>query len=235
MSDKYTEQLQQQELHHESAIDKVMDRLDEVQITSVSGRITETIGLLIKAVIPHVKIGEICLIKRDNMEPLPVEVVGFTSEEVLLSPLGEMTGVGPSSEVIPLRMPLSIKVGPNLLGRVLDALGNPLDTDTKGPLDVHETYSVIRHPPDPLKRKIISEPICVGVRAIDGVLSAGLGQRMGIFAAAGGGKSTLLGMIARNAVADVNVISLIGERGRELREFIEKDLAPGGLKRSVLV
>lgn len=216
-------------------VEKVMNRLDEVQITSVSGRITETVGLLIKAVIPHVKIGEVCLVKRDMMEPLMCEVVGFTSEQVYLSPLGEMTGIGPSSEVIPTRLPLNIKVGPNLLGRVLDALGNPLDLDTKGPLELHETVPVIRAPPDPLKRKIIAEPISVGVRAIDGVLSCGLGQRVGIFAAAGGGKSTLLGMLARNAVADVNVISLIGERGRELREFIEKDLGPEGLKRSVLV
>lgn len=216
-------------------VEKVMNRLDEVQITSVSGRITETVGLLIKAVIPHVKIGEVCLVKRDMMEPLMCEVVGFTSEQVYLSPLGEMKGIGPSSEVIPTRLPLNIKVGPNLLGRVLDALGNPLDLDTKGPLELHETVPVIRSPPDPLKRKIIAEPISVGVRAIDGVLSCGLGQRVGIFAAAGGGKSTLLGMLARNAVADVNVISLIGERGRELREFIEKDLGPEGLKRSVLV
>ncbi len=231
----YEQTEEEVESRHKTDVDKVIDRLDEIQITSVSGRITETIGLLIKAVIPHVKIGEVCLVKRDNMEPLACEVVGFTSEEVLLSPLGEMKGIGPSSEVIPTRLPLSIKVGPQLLGRVLDAMGNPIDTDTKGPLELYETYPVIRSPPDPLKRKIISEPISVGIRAIDGVLSAGLGQRMGIFAAAGGGKSTLLGMIARNAVADVNVISLIGERGRELREFIEKDLGPEGLKRSVLI
>jgi len=182
-----------------------------------------------------VKIGEVCLVKRDIMEPLPCEVVGFTAEEAFLSPLGEMTGVGPSSEVIPLRMPLSIKVGPQLLGRVLDGLGRPLDVATKGPLELTETFSIYRSPPDPLKRKMVVEPICIGVRAIDGVLSAGLGQRVGIFAAAGGGKSTLLGMIARNAVVDINVISLIGERGREVREFIERDLGPEGLRRSVVI
>ncbi len=219
----------------DAQLEKVIGELEELQMTTVSGRITETIGMIIKAVVPNVKIGEVCLVKRDNMEPLMCEVVGFTSEEVILSPLGEMTGIGPSSEVIPTRRPLSVKVGPNLLGRVLDALGRPLDEATKGPLEVHEYAPVIRAPPDPVKRKIIKEPISVGVRAIDGVLSTGLGQRVGIFAAAGGGKSTLLGMIARNAVADVNVISLIGERGRELREFIEKDLGPEGLKRSVLV
>lgn len=216
-------------------LERVMDRLEEVQITQVSGRITETIGMIIRAVIPHVKIGEICLVKREGMEPLPCEVVGFTSEEVILSPLGEMKGIGPSSEVVSTKMPLSIKIGPQILGRIVDAMGRPLDLETKGPLDLPDTIPVIRAPPDPVKRKIIAEPISVGVRALDGVLTVGLGQRVGIFAAAGGGKSTLLGMIARNAVADVNVISLIGERGRELREFIEKDLGPEGLKRSVLV
>lgn len=214
--------------------DKVIGSLDELELTTINGRITETVGMLIKAIVPQVKIGEVCLVKREG-EPLLTEVVGFTRDEVFLSPLGEMTGIGPSSEVIPTHLPLHIKVGPQLLGRVLNGLGEPLDVATKGPLELTETYPILQSPPDPLKRKRIGEPISVGVRAIDGVLTAGIGQRVGIFAAAGGGKSTLLGMIARNAVADVNVISLIGERGRELRDFIEKDLGPEGLKRSVLV
>lgn len=214
--------------------DSIIGGLDDLDLTTVNGRITEIVGMLIKAIVPNVKIGEVCLVKRDG-EPLRTEVVGFTREEVLLSPLGEMTGVGPSSEVIPTHMPLHIKVGPQLLGRILNGLGEPLDVLTKGPLECEDTYPVIQAPPDPVKRMRISQPISVGVRAIDGVLTTGLGQRVGIFAAAGGGKSTLLGMIARNAVADVNVISLIGERGRELRDFIEKDLGPEGLKRSVLV
>lgn len=214
--------------------DKIIGGLDDMELTTVNGRITEIVGMLIKAIVPNVKIGEVCLVKREG-EPLRTEVVGFTRDEVLLSPLGEMTGIGPSSEVIPTHMPLHIKVGPQLLGRILNGLGEPLDVNTKGPLECDEIYPVIQAPPDPVKRKRISEPISVGVRAIDGVLTTGLGQRVGIFAAAGGGKSTLLGMIARNAVADVNVISLIGERGRELRDFIEKDLGPEGLKRSVLV
>lgn len=214
--------------------DRLLGSLEELEITTINGRITETVGMLIKAIVPQVKIGEVCLVKRAG-EPLMTEVVGFTRDEVLLSPLGEMTGIGPSSEVIPTHMPLHIKVGPKLLGRVLDGLGRPLDEHTKGPLEVDEVYPVLQRAPDPLKRKRIGEPISVGVRAIDGVLTTGLGQRVGIFAAAGGGKSTLLGMIARNAVADVNVISLIGERGRELRDFIEHDLGPEGLARSVLV
>jgi type III secretion protein N (ATPase) len=216
-------------------VDTILAELEEIELTTVNGRITETVGMLIKAVVPQVKIGEICLINREGREPLRAEVVGFTRDEVFLSPLGEMTGIGPSSEVIPTRMPLHIKVGPQLLGRVLNGLGEPLDEATKGPLELTESYPIIQSPPDPLKRKRISEPISVGIRVIDATLTTGLGQRVGIFAAAGGGKSTLMGMIARNAVADINVISLIGERGRELRDFIEKDLGPEGLKRSVLV
>ena len=190
--------------------------------------------MLIKAVIPDVKMGEICMIKRDD-EPLMSEVIGFTKEEVFLSPLGEMYGIGPSSEVIPLHMPMQIKVGPELLGRVLNGYGDPIDVEEKGPLEISESYPVIQAPPDPLKRMLIKEPLATGVRAIDGMLTVGKGQRMGIFAGAGVGKSTLLGMIARNAVADVNVITLIGERGREVREFIINDLGEEGLKRSVVI
>jgi type III secretion protein N (ATPase) len=219
----------------EDEFDRLIGSLEELQLTTVNGRITETVGMLIKAIVPQVKIGELCLVKREGMEPLRCEVVGFTREEVYLSPLGEMSGIGPSSEVIPTRLPLHIKVGPQLLGRVLNGVGEPLDEAVKGPLDVHEVYPVIQSPPDPLKRKRISEPISTGVRAIDSALTTGLGQRVGIFAAAGGGKSTLLGMIARYSSADVNVISLIGERGRELRDFIEKELGPEGLRRSVVI
>lgn len=214
--------------------DKLISHLEDIELTTVHGRITEVVGMLIKAVVPQVKMGEVCLIKRDG-EPLIAEVVGFTREEVFLSPLGEMIGIGPSSEVIPTRMPLHIKVGPELLGRVLNGLGHALDEETKGPLNLTETYSVINPPPDPLTRQKITEPLSVGVRCLDGVLTCGKGQRMGIFAAAGGGKSTLLGMIAKHARADVNVISLIGERGREVREFLENDLGPEGMKRSVIV
>ncbi len=214
--------------------EKLIGHLEDIELTTVHGRITEIVGMLIRAIVPNVKMGEVCLVKRQG-EPLITEVVGFTKEEVFLSPLGEMTGVGPSSEVIPTRLPLHIKVGPNLLGRVLDGMGRPLDVDEKGPLELEETYSVINPPPDPLERQMIKDPISVGIRAIDGILTAGRGQRIGIFAAAGGGKSTTLGMMARYAQADVNVISLIGERGREVREFIEHDLGPEGLARSVII
>lgn len=213
---------------------KLIDQLEDLELTTVHGRITEIVGMLIKAVVPQVKMGEVCMIKREG-EPLIAEVVGFTKDEVYLSPLGEMRGIGPSSEVIPMRMPLQVKVGKNLLGRILDGMGNPLDSATKGPLELEETYSVLNAPPDPLTRIMIEEPLSVGIRAIDGVLTCGRGQRMGIFAAAGGGKSTLLGMIAKHAKADINVIVLIGERGREVREFLEHDLGEEGMKRSVVV
>ncbi|MEI8300007.1 MAG: type III secretion system ATPase SctN [Chlamydiota bacterium] len=217
-----------------SHFENLVNQLEDIQLTTMHGRITEIVGMLIKAIVPQVKMGEVCMIKR-HPEPLMAEVVGFTKDEVFLSPLGEMYGIGPSSEVIPTRMPLNIKVGPNLLGRVLNGLGEPLDEATKGPLILNEVSSVINTPPDPLKRAMIKEPLSVGVRCIDGALTCGRGQRVGIFAAAGGGKSTLLGMIARYAKADVNVIALIGERGREVREFIEDALGEEGAKRSVII
>lgn len=217
-----------------SHFDKLINQLEDLELTTVHGRITEIVGMLIRAVVPQIKMGEVCLIKRVG-DPLMAEVVGFTKDEVILSPLGDMSGIGPSSEVIPMRMSMQIKVGTGLLGRILNGLGNPLDEEEKGPLVLDETFSVFNTPPDPLKRQMITEPLATGVRAIDGALTVGKGQRMGIFSAAGVGKSTLLGMIARYAKADVNVISLIGERGREVREFIENDLGPEGLARSVII
>ncbi|MDE3055579.1 MAG: type III secretion system ATPase SctN [Verrucomicrobiota bacterium] len=216
------------------SLDRLIHHLEDVELTAVHGRITEVVGMLIRAIVPQVKMGELCLIKREG-EPLAAEVVGFTKEEVLLSPLGDMRGIGPSSEVIPMRMPMHIKVGPGLLGRILNGMGQPMDEDVNGPLELTETFSVMNPPPDPLKRSLIEKPMSVGVRAIDAVLTCGEGQRVGIFAAAGVGKSTLLGMIARNATADVNVIALIGERGREVREFLINDLGPEGMKRSVII
>lgn len=217
-----------------SSIDTILNELEELELTTVHGRITEVVGMLIKAVVPQIKMGEMCIIKRAK-EPLLAEVVGFTKDEVLLSPLGDMAGIGPSSEVVPMKVPMHVKVGNKLLGRVLNGLGDPIDVDDAGPLDLSEEYPVINPPPDPLKRSFIKEPISVGVRCIDAALTCGKGQRIGIFAGSGVGKSTLLGMIARNAVADVNVISLIGERGREVREFIRNDLGEEGLKKSVII
>lgn len=216
--------------------DKLMNSLNNTHLTSIVGRIVEVVGMLIKAVVPDVKVGEVCFIKRDKGDHLVAEVVGFTQSFVLLSPFGDLTGVSSSSEVIPTHLPLHIKIGPEVLGRVLNGLGEPMDEDVKGPLNAKEIFPIFRAPPDPLKRKRLTKILSTGVRCIDGMLTVAQGQRVGIFAGAGVGKSSLLGMIARNAEeADINVIVLIGERGREVREFIEQDLGEEGMKRSVVV
>lgn len=197
------------------------------------GKITQVVGLIIESQGPDVSLGEICYIQSREGEMItPAEVVGFKDNRVLLMPFGEMSGINPTCKVIPTGKSLQVKVGPELLGRVLDGLGDPIMGD---PLRLHLEYPVQSTPPNPLTRLRIEEPLTLGIRAIDGLLTIGKGQRMGIFAGSGVGKSTLLGMIARNTNADINVIGLIGERGREVREFLEKDLGPEGLARSVVV
>ena len=196
----------------------------------------QVVGTIVKASVPGVKIGEICIL-RNPWEDTEVraEVVGFTQGAALLTALGAMTGISAQTEVIPTRRVLMVPTGDTLLGRVIDGLGRPLDADTKGPLRPDGYYPVLASPPNPLERAPISRPISLGIRAIDGMLTCGEGQRLGIFAAAGGGKSTLLASIIRNTEAEVSVLALIGERGREVREFIEKDLGPEGMKRAVIV
>ncbi len=217
-------------------LEPYLARLDEVVPLGVRGRVVEVTGLVIKARVPGVRIGELCFIETPLQDaPVRAEVVGFRSELVYLMGLGDLTGLGPDSEVRPTGHVMTVRVGPGLLGRVLDGLGRP--ADDKGPLAGGETdeYPVYAPPPDPLQRRRVTRALSVGVRAMDGLLTVGEGQRVGIFAAAGGGKSTLLGMIARNTVADINVIALIGERGREVLDFIEENLGPEGLARSVVV
>lgn len=215
---------------------KYRERLANVSTYRVKGKVTELTGLVVKAVVPNVRVGELCLIESHNRKiPIKSEVVGFKDNTVLLMPLGELEGIGPGNEVIPTGSCLMVGVGSELLGRVLDGLGDPIDEDQKGPLHYKQFYPVHASPPDPLKRKRIQHPISVGIKAIDAVLTAGEGQRIGLFAAAGVGKSVLMGMIARNTEADVNVICLVGERGRELRDFLEQDLGAEGLERSVVV
>ena len=216
-------------------IPEVLSRaVEDAQPIDVKGKVIQVVGTIIKASVPGVKIGEVCIL-RNPWEDTEVqaEVVGFTKEAVLLTALGTMIGISAETEVIPTRRVQMVPVGKNLLGRVLDGLGRPMDADTKGPLRPDGYYPV--YAPSPLERRIISKPISLGIRAIDALLTCGEGQRMGIFAAAGGGKSTLLASIIRNTEAEVTVLALIGERGREVREFIEKDLGPAGLKKAVLV
>jgi type III secretion system H+-transporting two-sector ATPase len=217
-------------------VSRYLDRIERATPVLVRGWVKEVVGLIVKAVLPDAWIGELCLIRSPrSAAAVKAEVVGFRDGDVLLMPLGELVNIGPHSEVVPTGNCLTVKVGDGLLGRVLNGLGEPMDAETLGPLPCQEEFPVLGYPPDPLKRQRVARPISLGVRAIDAVLTAGEGQRIGLFAAAGGGKSTLLGMIARNTEADVNVITLVGERGREVRDFIEHDLGPEGMKRSVVV
>jgi len=218
-------------------ITEVLNRaIEDSRPIEVKGRVIQVVGTIVKAAVPGVKIGEVCILRNpwENYE-VRAEVVGFTKGAALLTALGTMTGISAQTEVIPTRKVLMVPTGDTLLGRVVDGLGRPIDVDEKGPLRPQGYYPVLSEPPSPLERKIISKPISLGVRAIDGILTCGEGQRLGIFAAAGGGKSTLLAEIIRNTEAEVSVLALIGERGREVREFIEKDLGPEGMKRAVVV
>ena len=198
------------------------------------GRVVQVVGTIIRAVVPGVKIGEMCTLKNpwDSWE-LQAEVVGFSREAALLTPLGDIQGVSSTTEVIPSGQVHMVPVGPALLGRVIDGLGRPIDGGPPPMVPAH--YPVYADPPNPMTRKVIKSPVSLGLRALDGLLTCGEGQRMGIFAAAGGGKSTLLSSLVKGAAVDVTVLALIGERGREVREFIEHDLGPEGLKKSVLV
>ncbi len=214
-------------------LDRYYHAIEASDLLQVIGKVVQVVGLVVEAQVQGVSIGELCKIVVDDTRTILAEVVGFKEEKVLLMPLGSLTGIRPGSRIYALGRPIQVKVGPGLLGRILDGLGNPIDG--KGELDFETIYDIDRDPPDPIARPRISEILKVGVKAIDGVLTLGRGQRIGIFAGSGVGKSTLMGMLARNCEADVNVISLVGERGREVKEFIEESLGEEGLKRSVVV
>lgn len=199
-----------------------------------SGKVTRVVGLIIEAYLPHVPIGALCHIHRQaHGDELRAEVIGLREEKALLMPVGELSGIQVGDQIEVMRQEVTVKVGASLIGRILNGSGEPMDGGS-ALSDVHE-YPLYHPCYSPVTRKMITEPLSMGVRAMDGFLTTGIGQRMMIMAGSGVGKSTLMGMIARNATADVNVIGLIGERGREVREFIEHDLGEEGLKRSVLV
>ncbi|HBC76621.1 MAG: flagellar protein export ATPase FliI [Candidatus Wallbacteria bacterium GWC2_49_35] len=215
---------------------KYYQLLDKIDPIKMNGRVTKLVGLFVESLGPNVCLGEVCMIKprNSNLPAIAAEVVGFKENKVQLMPLAETTGIAPGSEVVATGSPLKIAVDRRLLGRVVDGLGRPLDNHP--PINNPEGfYSTLCQPPNPLTRPRITKPLITGVRCIDGLITLGKGQRVGIFAGSGVGKSTLLGMIARNTRADINVIALIGERGREVKEFIERDLGEEGLKRSVVV
>lgn len=211
---------------------KLEKKISEANTIFTEGKVTKVIGLTIEAEGIKAFVGELCTIYNELNNSIKCEVVGFRDNAVLLMPLGELIGISPGCRVVPENKPLSVRCSDELLGKIIDGLGNPLDGSR---IQFGEDYNLDNDPPDPMKRKRIKEIMPTGVRAIDAFLTCGEGQRLGIFAGSGVGKSTTLGMIAREARADVNVISLIGERGREVLDFIEKDLGPEGMKRSVVV
>ncbi|MBA4124899.1 MAG: type III secretion system ATPase SctN [Acidobacteria bacterium] len=208
--------------------------VDWISSVEVRGRVTELTGLLIRASVPGARVGELCLIYSPHRaRVLRAEAVGFRGSEIVLMPLGEVSDVAMGAEVVPTGASLTIRVGEDLLGRVLDGLGEPIDGF--GAIEDAAERAVAARPPDPMKRERVTQQLKTGIRALDGLLTVGEGQRIGIFAAAGVGKSTTLGMLARNTEAEINVIALIGERGREVRDFLEQDLGEEGLKRSVVI
>lgn len=208
-------------------------RMAKADLIRSLGKVTKVVGLVVEAVGQEAFIGELCRIRSAGRGDVWAEVVGFRAETLLLMPLGEIQGIRPGSEVVAIGRPFEVPVGRSMLGRVVNGLGCPIDA--KAALEVEARCSVHRHPPSPMTRAPIAEPLPTGIRVIDGLLTCGKGQRVGIFAGSGVGKSTLLGMIARYTEADVNVIALVGERGREVLEFITKELGEDGLKRSVVV
>lgn len=214
--------------------EKYYTRLRTSGSIRANGKVTKVVGLIIEAHGPASRLGSICEIyPKGGTTEAKAEVVGFRDNKVLLMPLEEIRGLGPGSSVVAGQQTASIEVGKGLLGRVIDGLGNPMDG--KGPIPIESEYPIYTNTINPLLRRRITQPLDTGIRAISALSTIGCGQRIGIFSGSGVGKSVLIGMIARKTSADVNVIALIGERGRELNDFIEKDLGEEGLKRSVVV
>jgi flagellum-specific ATP synthase len=217
---------------HTIDFNALKNKLQNAELYYVEGIVKKVIGLTIEVEGIRAFVGEVCTIYNEKAQAITCEAVGFKEDNVILMPLGELTGISPGCRVVAEGIPLSIKCSDDLLGRVLDGLGKPLEGE-----DIKDgvPYRLDNNPPDPLKRRRIKEVLPTGVRSIDGFLTCGEGQRVGIFAGSGVGKSTTLGMIAKYAQADINVIALVGERGREVLDFIERDLGEEGLRKSVIV
>lgn len=207
--------------------------LFDMDFTEHYGKVSKVVGLTVESVGPPCNLNDLCkIMSKDRTVEVMAEVVGFRDNKVLLMPFDSVDGIGLGAVVKNTGEVLKVPVGDELLGKVLDGIGRPLEDEQ---IHTSAEYPIDAAPPDPLKRKLIDQPLSLGVKAVDGLLTIGKGQRIGIFAGSGVGKSTLLGMFARNTRADINVIALIGERGREVREFIERDLGEEGMKRSVVV
>ena len=214
-------------------LNKYIPAMQTIRPMRFHGKVAQVVGLVIEGFCPDTAVGSLCEIHPQSGPSIPAEVVGFRDNKTLLMPLGELRGIGLGSLISVRRQKSSLGVGPAMLGRVINGLGEPIDD--KGPLTVEEEYPIYSNPVNPMKRVSIKQPLDLGIRAINGLMTCGEGQRVGIMAGSGVGKSTMLGMIARHTSADINVIALIGERGRELREFMEKDLQEEGLRKSVVV
>ncbi len=212
----------------------LMETIDGVDTMSHYGKVSQIVGLVVEATGPvDVAIGELCVVGHPGASAIRAEVIGFRDHRVLLMPLGEIEGIKPGTEVFATHSPLQVAVGDGLRGRILDGLGRPIDDE--GPIHALEHRPIHAKAPHPLNRRRIKEALGTGVRAIDGLVTCGKGQRMGIFSGSGVGKSTLLGMMARHTEADINVIALVGERGKEVLDFIEENLGEHGLRRSVVI
>ncbi len=216
-------------------LQKYLSIVENVDPIDCTGKVSQVIGLTVECVGLNARMGDVCKVFTSDIDGafIYAEVVGFKEGKVLLMPLGELSGVGPENFVAATNETLRVPAGKQLLGRVLDAFGNPMDD--KGPLQPESYISIENPPPNPLARRRIKEILPLGIKAIDSLITIGKGQRIGIFAGSGVGKSTLLGMMARNAESDINVIILVGERGREVRDFLEKDLQEEGLKKSIII
>ena len=211
---------------------RYIDAVDGIDPLPMQGRVSRVMGLLIESAGPRARLGEMCEIDNGAGEPLPVQVVGFRDHTLLTVPLGDLSGIRPGDRLVLRHGAVSVGAGPELLGRVVDALGRPIDG---GPLETSHRVPLLPPPLNPMDRESVHTPLPTGVRAIDALLTCGRGQRLGLFGGSGVGKSTLLGMMTRGTAADVIVLGLVGERGREVRTFLEHDLGPAGRERSVVV
>ena len=220
-------------MDYKDYLENIKKKVESIDPIKVYGKVTNIAGILIEGIGPGVSIGTVCTIINQEGKEFKAEVVGFRGNKILLMPFTDVKGLTPNSLILAEKGLTQIRVGESLLGRVIDALGHPIDG--KGEIKFTDTVSLYHEPINPMLRKPITEPLDVGIKAINGILTIGKGQRIGILAGSGVGKSTLLGMIARYTEADINVIGLIGERGREVKEFIVKNLGEEGLKKSIVV
>lgn len=226
--------------HAASVFDYIFDELEQnvaqVLTLNLHGRVTQVAGTVVKAVLPQVRVGEYCLLKnRYGNHHTPAEVIGFEENVALIAPIGDIHGISSGTEVIPTGVLMQVPVGVQLAGCVLDGIGNVISHPDKQAPDITDHYPVMAEPPPPLSRPLVKQPMAMGVRAIDSLLTCGIGQRIGIFAGAGVGKSSLLSMLVKHASADINIIALIGERGREVREFIDESLGEEAMKKTILI